>query len=127
MRFLNYVIGLLVLVSAIQVHADNIHIAAASNLRFVLPELIEEFEQQSEHHISVSYAASGTLTTQIQHGAPFSLFLCITIAYLGKHQNSSGVKHINDKFFFDKSYRLRTLSMSAFLQQKLFGLKTFVS
>ncbi|NQY26867.1 MAG: molybdate ABC transporter substrate-binding protein [Piscirickettsiaceae bacterium] len=82
MRFLNYVIGLLVLVSAIQVHADNIHIAAASNLRFVLPELIEEFEQQSEHHISVSYAASGTLTTQIQHGAPFSLFFSAEPRYI---------------------------------------------
>jgi len=65
-----------------QSHADNIHIAAASNLRFVLPELIEEFTLQTEHHISVSYAASGTLTAQIQYGAPFELFFSADPSYI---------------------------------------------
>jgi len=62
--------------------ADTLHIAAAANLRFVLPELVDQFEQQTDHHVSVSYAASGTLTTQIQHGAPFEVFLSASPDYI---------------------------------------------
>ena len=64
------------------VQAEKLHIAAATNLRFVLPELVEGFEQQTHHHVSVSYAASGTLTTQIQHGAPFDVFLSASPDYI---------------------------------------------
>ncbi len=62
--------------------AGEIQIAAASNLRYVLPALSVEFEQQTGHHINVSYAASGTLTTQIQHGAPFELFFSAAPYYI---------------------------------------------
>jgi len=62
--------------------ADKIHIAAATNLRFVLPELVASFENNTGHQVSVSYAASGTLTTQIQHGAPFELFLSANPDYI---------------------------------------------
>jgi len=62
--------------------ADKIHIAAATNLRFVLPELVASFEHKTGHQVSVSYAASGTLTTQIQHGAPFELFLSANPDYI---------------------------------------------
>ena len=82
MNYYKYFLTLLLLCSMTYVQADKLHIAAAANLRFVLPELVEEFEQQTDHHVSVSYAASGTLTTQIQHGAPFELFFSATPAYI---------------------------------------------
>jgi len=65
-----------------QLQAEQLHIAAAANLRFVLPELVAEFEQQTDHDVAVSYAASGTLTTQIQHGAPFELFMSADPHYI---------------------------------------------
>jgi molybdate transport system substrate-binding protein len=58
-----------------QLHADTLNLAAASNLRFVLPELTEHFEQTTGHQLKVSYAASGTIATQILHGAPFTVFM----------------------------------------------------
>lgn len=82
MIFYKYFLICLLLCSTVTVYADKLHIAAATNLRFILPELVEEFEQETGHHVSVSYAASGTLATQIQHGAPFELFLSANPDYV---------------------------------------------
>jgi len=65
-----------------QVQADEIRIAAAANLRFVLPELAQEFERNTDDRLAITYAASGILTTQIQHGAPFDLFLSADPDYI---------------------------------------------
>ena len=54
--------------------AETLRVAAAANLRFVLPELISEYEQSSQHKINVTYGASGNLATQIIHGAPYDVF-----------------------------------------------------
>ena len=65
-----------------QVQAADIHVAAATNLRFVLPEVAAQFKQQTGHHVAISFAASGTLTTQILHGAPFEVFLSASPGYI---------------------------------------------
>lgn len=82
MKLNNTLFGLFLYCCVSQLQAGEIHIAAASNLRYALAELISEFDQQTGHHINVSYAASGTLTTQIQHGAPFELFLSADPDYI---------------------------------------------
>ena len=57
-------------------YAQTITVAAASNLRFVVPALVVDFNMQyPSDKVNISFAASGTLTTQIQHGAPFDVFL----------------------------------------------------
>ncbi len=50
-------------------------VAAASDLRSVLPELIAKFQAGSPHRIKPTYAASGVLYTQLMQGAPFQMFL----------------------------------------------------
>lgn len=82
MKFNNTILGLFLYCCISQLHATEIQIAAASNLRYALSELITEFSQQTGHHINVSYAASGTITTQIQHGAPFEVFLSADPLYI---------------------------------------------
>ena len=82
MKFIHYILGLFLYCCISSLTASEIQIAAAANLRYVLPALIVEFEQQTGHHINVSYAASGTLTTQIQHGAPFDVFFSADPAYI---------------------------------------------
>ncbi|MFT7414634.1 MAG: molybdate transport system substrate-binding protein [Methylophagaceae bacterium] len=82
MKFNNTILGLLLFCCISQLQASEVQIAAASNLRYVLSELITEFDQQTGHHINVSYAASGTLTTQIQHGAPFEVFFSAAPSYI---------------------------------------------
>ncbi len=68
--------------TTLSVQAQQIQVAAASNLRYVLPVLINQFEQQSGHKVSAMYAASGTITTQIQHGAPYDVFLSAQPEYI---------------------------------------------
>lgn len=81
MKFYNYFLSLIIFCWISPLQASDIQIAAASNLRYVLPALIGAFEQQTHHNVKVSYAASGTLTTQIQHGAPFDIFFSAEPVY----------------------------------------------
>lgn len=69
--------------------ADDMRIAAASNLRYVLPQLTEIFEERTGKTIAITYAATGTLATQIEHGAPFDLFLSAHPEYV-QHLVSQG-------------------------------------
>ncbi len=56
--------------------ADDILVAAASSLRTLWPDLIVQYQEDTgEPRPRVSFASSGLLSTQIQHGAPFDLFL----------------------------------------------------
>ncbi|QSR86713.1 molybdate ABC transporter substrate-binding protein [Candidatus Methylacidiphilum infernorum] len=51
-------------------------VAAAADLRFVMPELVEIFQKKNPGiKISVIYGASGKFYEQIIRGAPFDLFL----------------------------------------------------
>jgi molybdate transport system substrate-binding protein len=50
-------------------------IAAAANLNFALTEIAEQFARDGGSHVELVFGASGTLTRQIQDGAPFELFL----------------------------------------------------
>ncbi|MCL5255781.1 MAG: molybdate ABC transporter substrate-binding protein [Gammaproteobacteria bacterium] len=60
-------------------HADaaELRIAAASDLRWVMPTLVDEFVDQNPDasgRIQVVYGSSGRLFGQIQNGAPFHIF-----------------------------------------------------
>jgi len=57
-------------------------IAATSSLKFPLQEIALAFQQDTGHHIRISYASSGNLTRQIQQGAPFELFLSANHNYI---------------------------------------------
>ena len=50
-------------------------IAAAANLNFVLPEIAKQFERAHGTRVELVFGSSGTLTRQIQDGAPFEMFL----------------------------------------------------
>lgn len=50
-------------------------VAAAANLNFALTEIATQFKAERGTQVDVVFGASGTLTRQIQDGAPFELFL----------------------------------------------------
>ena len=50
-------------------------IAAAANLNFALTEIKEQFTREGGALVDIVFGASGTLTRQIQDGAPFEMFL----------------------------------------------------
>jgi molybdate transport system substrate-binding protein len=50
-------------------------VAAAANLNFALTEVAGAFEREHGSRVELVFGASGTLTRQIQDGAPFEMFL----------------------------------------------------
>lgn len=61
--------------------AAELKVAAASDLAFVLPEIVAAFEKQSGATVKVSFGSSGNFTAQIQNGAPFDVFMAADIGY----------------------------------------------
>jgi molybdate transport system substrate-binding protein len=58
-----------------------LRIAAAADLEPVLPPILAQFEQATGIHAEATFQASAVLTTQIQNGAPFDLFLSADLGY----------------------------------------------
>jgi molybdate transport system substrate-binding protein len=50
-------------------------VAAASDLRFALSEIVARFEAAHDVTVQLTFGSSGWLAAQIEHGAPFDLFL----------------------------------------------------
>ena len=59
---------------AVTACAEEIAVAAASDLSFVLPELAARFERETGHTLKFTFGSSGNFFSQIQNGAPFDLF-----------------------------------------------------
>lgn len=53
----------------------RLRVAAASDLRHVLPAIVGRFEPGRNVSVEVVYGSSGQLTQQIKQGAPFDVFL----------------------------------------------------
>ena len=56
-------------------------VAAAANLGPALREISAQFEKQSGIHVALVFGSSGNLTTQIEHGAPYDVFLSANMSY----------------------------------------------
>lgn len=73
---------LIALLLATLCHAHTINIAVATNVSYVMNDLILAFKE--DHPlitINVSFGSSGKLSAQIQHGAPYGLFLAADMIY----------------------------------------------
>jgi len=61
--------------------AEEITIAAASDLNFAFREIVADYEKTTGHHVRLSLGSSGNFFAQIQNGAPFDLYFSADIAY----------------------------------------------
>jgi molybdate transport system substrate-binding protein len=59
-------------------------VAAASDLRFALDEVIIAFERETSLRVRVTYGSSGDIARQIEQGAPFDLFLSADESYVAR-------------------------------------------
>jgi molybdate transport system substrate-binding protein len=59
----------------------QVRVAAAADLEPVLPPIIDQFRHTTGIDVQVTYQASAALTTQIQNGAPFDVFLSADLGY----------------------------------------------
>lgn len=57
------------------VYAETVNVAVASNFAYTLKLLSADFTRQTGHQLRISSASTGKLYTQIEHGAPFDVFL----------------------------------------------------
>jgi molybdate transport system substrate-binding protein len=70
------------LLGASILRAEQATVAAASSLRPTLDLMVEAFvEHYPEDNVVLVYGASGRLTTQVLHGAPFDVFLSANTAF----------------------------------------------
>ena len=78
-----------VLVAALSIAApahanDGPVIAAASDLKFALDEIVAEFAKETGRSVRITYGSSGNFFRQIAQGAPFELFLSADEAFVLK-------------------------------------------
>ena len=68
-------------------------IAGAANLQYVLPVLIDTFQNLSGVECRLITGSSGKLTTQIQNGAPYDVFLSANYDFAMKlYENGKAIK-----------------------------------
>jgi molybdate transport system substrate-binding protein len=67
-----------------------LRVAAAADLEPVLPPILAQFEKNTGIHAEATYQASAMLTTEIENGAPFDLFLSADLSY-PKHLIDDGL------------------------------------
>jgi len=72
---------LLCLLVAITAYADDINVAAASDLNFALKEIIQQFEHETGNKVRLTLGSSGNFYAQIANGAPFDVFLSADVNY----------------------------------------------
>lgn len=70
---------------------DSLRIAVASNLQFVMADLVDAFSANTGTSCEVIIGSSGKLTAQIIEGAPFDLLLSADIKYPNELYNKGFV------------------------------------
>jgi molybdate transport system substrate-binding protein len=61
--------------------AQDLRIAAASDLQAALPAIAAQFERDTGRKVGLTFGSSGNFATQIEHGAPFDVFMSADIEY----------------------------------------------
>ncbi|MDA3870514.1 MAG: molybdate ABC transporter substrate-binding protein [Gammaproteobacteria bacterium] len=74
-KFKPLLVLFILLMVATPTHADNINVAVASNFSHTLQMLAGDFKAKTGHQLRISSASTGKLYTQINHGAPFDIFM----------------------------------------------------
>ncbi len=72
---------LFVLSFSLNVLAQELTVAVAANMQFAFEELKNQFSQGTGIKINPVIGSSGKLTTQIEHGAPFDIFISADMKY----------------------------------------------
>ncbi len=74
-------IPILILCACIFCPAQDLTVAAASDLQFVFPEIAAHFQKDTGHGIKLIFGSSGNFFAQTQNGAPFDLFFSADVDY----------------------------------------------
>ncbi|MGA7687176.1 MAG: molybdate ABC transporter substrate-binding protein [Terriglobales bacterium] len=78
---MNKFLAFILLAAASFASAQEITVAAASDMSAALPEIVAAFTKKTGQTVKLSFGASGTLTNQIRNGAPFDIFFSADESY----------------------------------------------
>lgn len=81
MKHIGILMSAMVFSISLLAHAEDLNVAAASDLSFAMKELAASYEKQTGTAVKVTLGSSGNFFTQIQNGAPFDLFFAADIDY----------------------------------------------
>ena len=81
LRFLRSLLLFFAVSPASTFAVEPVHVAAAADLQFVLPELVTAFAKSGGEKMHLSFGSSGNFARQIAQGAPFALFLSADAIY----------------------------------------------
>ena len=81
-KYNQVLLGILLAVLSSVSFAEKINIAAASDLKFAMDEIVTQFKKaHPEDDVEVIYGSSGKIFTQIQNQAPYDLYFSADISY----------------------------------------------
>ena len=80
-KYLLFCILILRLPSLSPAFAEDLNVAVAANVQYTFQELKSNFEDETDLTIREIIGSSGNLTSQIENGAPFDLFLSADMDY----------------------------------------------
>lgn len=72
------------LLCGLAVLAQEITVAAAADLQYALPEVVQRYETKTGRHVKVTFGSSGNLFAAIENGAPYDLFFSADTQYAQK-------------------------------------------
>jgi molybdate transport system substrate-binding protein len=81
LRLLSAMVILLTLIAPVRAVAEEITVAAASDLTFVFPDVAAKFKTETGNSVKFSFGSSGNFLSQIRNGAPFDMFFSADIGY----------------------------------------------
>lgn len=81
---------ILFIIFSLNLFANSINIAIASNVSYAINELIKEFNKTNPNtKVQITLGSSGKLTAQIINGAPYNLFMSADMKYPEKLYRNS--------------------------------------
>ncbi|WP_309891902.1 molybdate ABC transporter substrate-binding protein [Archangium sp.] len=103
----------------------RVTIAAASDLKFALDELVNGFRAENPGaEVQVTYGSSGNFLAQISNGAPFDVFLSADVAYPRKLVEQGLVQ--DDVFLYAVGRIVLWVPKGSSLAVEQLGMKTLV-
>lgn len=87
---MRHIFTVLFLLLAASCAAEELTVAAASDLNFAMQEIAKKYHDETGNTLKISFGSSGNFFVQIQNGAPFDLFFSADVSYPQKLE-SAGV------------------------------------
>jgi molybdate transport system substrate-binding protein len=124
---LKFALLLSMLSLASPLHATELRIAAAANIRFAMEELVAKFHaNQPAIFATVTYGSSGTFYAQLQNQAPFDLFFSADMEYPRKLAEA-GLALDNNVFFYAAGRLVVWTPKSSALEVETLGIQSLLA